>query len=141
MPSVYERKAPNVLIKSDEQINHSDQPTPAGPPLAPTDLTGSLTPSMTLKLKWTNNSHGYEQGMIVERSNDGISYTVIQVIDTPRVQSYIDVTIDVDYVFFYRVRAYNSIDYSDYSNIFHWTGQCGYFGCGFFGNGWFGGTH
>jgi hypothetical protein len=148
MPSVYEIKAPNVVVKSEEQLNHSDQPSPAGPPNKPTSLSGSLTQETTLKLQWINNSHGYERGIIIERYyvipshndiNDNVVFSVFHIINIPRSQYFIDLTFDPDYKYFYRVKAFNSMGESDYSNIYIWPGLCGEFGCGWYGDGWFGG--
>jgi hypothetical protein len=106
---------------------------PPEPPAAPTDLIATAISSSEIDLNWQNNSSD-EDGFELQRStnSDFMAATLITV--GPGVQRYFDSGLTPLVTYFYRIRAYNSAGYTDYSNIatattFHvtnsWIPACG----------------
>ncbi len=87
-------------------------------PATPSDLTITPTNDLTTMLKWSDNSNN-ETAFRVERSTDGVNYTIIATLPAnPTVQdSYVDLTFSGATTFYYRVRALNAIGNSDSSNV------------------------
>jgi hypothetical protein len=87
------------------------------PPLEqPTNLTATATGPFQINLTWTDNSTG-ELGFLIERSKDGKHWTQIAVVG-PGVTSYLNNKgLASGVTYYYRVRAYNSIGDSLYSDI------------------------
>ncbi|MFA5795455.1 MAG: DUF2341 domain-containing protein [Candidatus Brocadiia bacterium] len=83
-------------------------------PLAPSNLiTTTVTPYYIL-LGWTDNSSG-EQGLQLERSLDGSSWTTTYTLSA-NTTVYTDTGLTPSTPYWYRVRAYNGLGFSDYSN-------------------------
>jgi hypothetical protein len=82
---------------------------------APGSLTAQAMPSEKIYLKWTDNSNN-NSGYIIERklSTDN-NYTVIDTVKSDII-GYIDTTLNLINTFKYRVKAYNPIEISAYSN-------------------------
>lgn len=88
---------------------------------APTNLVVSLLPiigsSVTSSLTWTDNSDN-EDGFIVGRSTDGLSWSTITTTGA-NTESYYDANVlsaSLGLTYYYRVHAFNSATSSAYSN-------------------------
>jgi len=89
--------------------------TPATDPInAPTDLTVSDIDSDFVTLEWTDNSN-VESGYEIFRSTNGLTWKSLGVVD-PDVTTFTDSTVFSVTEYFYRVRAFNSMFESDWSN-------------------------
>jgi hypothetical protein len=84
------------------------------PPLPPTNLVASATNSSTIALTWKHKSND-EYGFEIERALKGGAYRHIATVG-PNVTSYQDGGLRANTTYVYRVRAYNFVDDSDYSN-------------------------
>ena len=84
-------------------------------PAAPTALTATGVSSTQINLAWTQNS-GNETGFKIERGTDGTNFTQVATVGV-NVVTYSDNTLLPNTQYYYRVRAYNSIGDSAYSNI------------------------
>ena len=87
-------------------------------PTAPSSLAASATTSSAVGITWTDNSTN-ETAFAVERSTDLSSW--IQVASTSAhaatgTTSYYDSGLSANTAYYHRVRAYNSVGYSSYSN-------------------------
>ncbi len=83
---------------------------------APTELSAQAISDDQINLSWSDNSDK-EQGYILERStNLGFSENVFSFNLGANIDSYNDQGLLPDTRYYYRVRAYYSIDSSDYSN-------------------------
>jgi fibronectin type 3 domain-containing protein len=91
---------------------------PVVPPSAPSDLAG-LVPSVVepiqVDLTWTDNATD-EDGFIIERGQDGITFTEIDRVG-PDTVAYSDLTVEPKMTYYYRVAAYNTGGLSGYSNV------------------------
>ena len=80
------------------------------------NLVLSTTSDSTLALSWTNGSTD-EDGISIERSIDGGStYSELTTVGAG-ITSYSDTSCSPSYQYYYRVRAYKGILYSNYSNV------------------------
>ena len=87
---------------------------PASPPNAPTNLTG-VTGFASATLTWTDNSTN-EDGFRIERAPGGAA-TFTQIASTgPGVATYTDQGLTGGLSYVYRVRAYNTVGNSGYTN-------------------------
>lgn len=84
---------------------------------APTDLTGQALNTSTVSLGWVDNSAA-ESNFIVERQALGGNWGELAFLEADTT-SYTDYTADFlnEKTYLYRVRVYNGIIYSDYSDI------------------------
>ena len=85
------------------------------PPSPPTNISAILNADQNLEITWVDapyNEDGYE----IERSLDGISFSVLETLNTPDVTSYIDESVSDNNDYYYRLRAFNQFGYSDYSD-------------------------
>jgi transcriptional regulator CtsR len=84
-------------------------------PSAPSGLTAIASSSTQINLSWTDASNN-ETGFKIERKT-GLGGTYSQVTTVgPNVSSYADSGLTSRVTYYYRLRAYNSIGNSDYSN-------------------------
>jgi hypothetical protein len=93
-------------------------------PAAPSNLTGSVQFGPSVRLSWTDQSLN-ETGFTIERSDDGVTFTVI---DTRGIKTgsgttitYSDTTVQAGMTYYYRVNAVNGNTPSNYSNTFKVT--------------------
>ncbi len=95
--------------------NYQGYPSDQTPPAAPSDLIATIE-NPYIHLEWTDNSNN-EDGFRIERKIGNGDYSEIYTVES-NVTTYNDHDIDLatgtEYT--YRVRAYNSFGYSDYSN-------------------------
>lgn len=84
-------------------------------PSAPTGLTATTASSSQINLAWTDNASN-ESGFRIERKlGAGGAYAEIATVG-PNVTSYSDTGLSASTSYYYRVRAYNAIGNSAYSN-------------------------
>jgi titin len=112
----YRVRAHNSTGVSDYSNTASDttQTPPPMPPAAPSNLVGSAAATQ-INLQWTDNSNN-ETGFIIERSTDGITFTVIFTTDS-NVTRYSNDGLTANTFYHYRVRAYNGARTSANSNV------------------------
>jgi peptidyl-Asp metalloendopeptidase len=84
------------------------------PPAAPTNLHDSESGTSFLRVDWSDTSNN-ESGFVVERSLDGFNFQQIASVPTDT-DSYIDNELQAGKLYYYRVRAWNSTSFSNYSN-------------------------
>jgi titin len=101
-------------------INHSDYSnlataTTLDPPAAPSNLTATTVSPSRIDLAWTDNST-YEQGFRLERSTDGVNFAVL-VSPAANATSYSNTSLSAGVTYSYRIRAYDSVNNSGYSNV------------------------
>jgi hypothetical protein len=91
----------------------------AGSPTAPSNLSVSGSPSLAsstnLSLQWTDNSNN-ETGFHIERSTNGVNFLQIANVGA-NVTLYKDIGLSAGTKYFYRVRAFNALGDSIYSNV------------------------
>src|SRR6185436_12761639 len=89
--------------------------TPAAPtlPNAPSNLTATAVSRTQINLKWVDNAAN-EQGVKIERSTGG-SWSQIATVG-PNTTSYASTGLSKGRTYYFRVRAYNSVGNSAYSN-------------------------
>ena len=83
-------------------------------PIAPTALHANVVSSAGITLNWTDNSNN-ESGFRIERMTDTGTFTEIDTAaqNTP---TYIDNTVATGHTYIYRIRSYNALGNSSYSN-------------------------
>lgn len=114
-----------MLISSSPGFNHfypvdpiadNFQGYPSDLPGAPSNLGAISTgPTAHIQLSWTDNSNN-ETGFSIERKAGGAGTFSEIVTLSSNVITYDDYTVIDGITYTYRVRAYNSFGYSDYSN-------------------------
>lgn len=90
-------------------------------PNAPGNLAASAVSSNSIKLTWTDNVTN-ESGFKLERSLDGQTFAQIATL-SENTTSYTDTGLAASTRYFYRVRAYNGVGDSAYSNTTQATTQ------------------
>ena len=88
--------------------------TIANVPSAPTALTATAASGPRVNLAWADASSN-ESGFKIERSTDGVTFTQIGTV-TAEVIAYADTTVVAGVTYRYRVRAFNAVGDSSYSN-------------------------
>jgi hypothetical protein len=84
-------------------------------PAAPSGLTATAVSSTQINLTWNDNSGFNEDGFKIERSQNGNTWTQIGTVG-PGVTSYASTGLSPNKTYHYRVRAYNVLGDSAYSN-------------------------
>ena len=85
------------------------------PPTAPSALSATTVSSSEIDLDWTDNSSD-EDGFDVERSEDGISFDLIDSVPADTT-TYSDTGLSAETTYDYQVSAYNSAGSSSASNV------------------------
>ncbi len=83
-------------------------------PAAPSSVTATAVSSSRILLTW-NDTSANEDGFSIEISLDGSSYSIIDTV-LEGVETYENTLLESETEYYYRIRAYNSVGYSDYSN-------------------------
>ncbi|MEA3313527.1 MAG: fibronectin type III domain-containing protein, partial [Caldisericota bacterium] len=83
-------------------------------PSAPIGLSATAESSSEISLTWTDNSDN-EDGFKIERKEAGGTYSVLATVGTD-ITSYDNIFLLPNTTYYYRVRAYSSLGFSDYSN-------------------------
>ncbi|NLX90404.1 MAG: hypothetical protein GXZ07_02240 [Firmicutes bacterium] len=83
-------------------------------PAAPSDLAAEAVSRSQITLSWKDNSDN-ETGFKIERRTSGGSYVQIATLGANK-RSYTDTGLSPNTSYYYRVRAYNSVGNSPYSN-------------------------
>jgi subtilisin family serine protease len=83
-------------------------------PSAPTNLSGQAISKSQINLSWTDTA-GNEDGFTVERSADGVNFTVVATLGVNSVK-YSDLGLSTFTFYSYRVRAFNTTGTSASSN-------------------------
>ena len=99
-------------------------PQSSTPPAAPTNLNANAPECDQIDLSWIDNSDN-ETGFEIERGTDGSNFTQIDTVGA-NVETYSDTELTGEILYWYRVRAYNDVGDSDYSN----TDSAKTFSCG-----------
>jgi len=87
---------------------------------APSGLSATAASSSRVDLSWTDNSVAESGYRIEQKTGSGGTYAEIAVVDAD-VATYSNTGLSASTAYYYRVRAYNSSDNSDYSNEAHAT--------------------
>lgn len=95
---------------------HTEKALLPQPPLAPSNLTAMATSPTKIYLFWTDNSAD-ETGFKIERSLDNAEGWTEIARQVANAQSAYITNHDCETTYYYRVRAYNADNDSDYSNI------------------------
>ncbi len=91
--------------------------TPSRPD-TPSDLTANATSCSQIDLTWTDNANN-ENGFAIERkTGSGGTWAQIATVGA-NVTSYANTGLAASTTYYYRVRAYNAVGYSPYSNEAH----------------------
>ncbi len=109
--SAYQGKLGAGRINLYNAVNFSTTPQP---PAAPGNLTATAVSSSQINLTWSDNSSN-EDGFRIERKTGTGAYAEITTVG-PNVSSYSDMSLSASTTYTYRVRAYNTVGNSDYSN-------------------------
>lgn len=83
-------------------------------PFAPSNLTATVLSDTEIQLSWTDNADN-EDGVRIERSSDGVSFTEIATLSADST-SYGDAGLSAETQYYYRVSAFNGGGDSDFSN-------------------------
>ncbi len=102
-----------TLVASYKASNTTVAPSPTAP-AAPSSLAARSMTASSVALGWVDNSSN-ESGFKVERSGDGVNFTEIASLGAAMV-GYTDAAVTAKTTYYYRVRAFNSVGGSGYSN-------------------------
>jgi hypothetical protein len=104
-------------ITSHANANSSCLGTGTSPtaPAAPSNLAATTISRTRIDLTWSDNSSN-ETGFKIERSTNGTSFSQIATVGAG-VTSYANTGLRRNRLYYYRVRAYNSVGNSNYSNV------------------------
>ncbi len=111
----YQVRAANAVGVSTWNTNGPIMGCTSGVPTAPTNLIATAFSSSQVDLTWTAST-GIVDGYRLERSLDGITWTLLANIVDPLATSYSDVTVAPTTTYWYRLFAYNTGGVSDPSN-------------------------
>ncbi len=83
-------------------------------PAAPTNLSAAAVSSSRIVLSWTDNATN-EAGFKVERGTDGVVFSQIALLGA-NATTFSNTSLVADTTYYYRVRAYEGANHSEYSN-------------------------
>ncbi len=89
--------------------------TPPVPPDAPSGLSATASACDQIDLAWTDNADNETQ-FNIERGTDGVNFSQIDTVGADET-TYSDTSVAELTAYYYRVRAYNTAGYSNYSNV------------------------
>jgi len=92
-----------------------------GMPPVPSNLTATAVSWNEIRLDWTHESY-YETGFSIERSPDGSTFSEVASVPADTV-TYTDFALLPVTTYYYRVKAFNSVNQTAYSNIASATTQ------------------
>lgn len=109
-----------TFVANDGELNSApatititvNPPTTA--PSAPTSLTATAVSRSSINLAWAHTSNT-ETGFKIERSANGSTWSQIATVG-PNVTTYASAGLSANKTYYYRVRAYNAVGNSPYSN-------------------------
>ncbi|MCX6334965.1 MAG: fibronectin type III domain-containing protein [Bacteroidia bacterium] len=90
-------------------------------PSSPTSLTATAASSSQINLSWTDNSNN-ETGFRIERSPDNSTWAEITTVSA-NITTYQNTGLTASTTYYYRVRAYNGVGNSTYTNSANATTQ------------------
>jgi hypothetical protein len=90
-------------------------------PTAPSSLTATAASSSQINLSWTDNSNN-ETGFRIERSPDNSTWAEITTVSS-NITTYQNTGLTASTTYYYRVRAYNGVGNSSYTNSANATTQ------------------
>ncbi|SEM06442.1 Por secretion system C-terminal sorting domain-containing protein [Aquimarina amphilecti] len=94
--------------------------TTVSAPLAPSNLVGVSNTTNSISINWVDNADN-ESGYSIERSlNENSNFQEISTVNTD-ITSYQDENLNPNTTYYYRVRAYNDVGFSEYSNVLELT--------------------
>jgi YD repeat-containing protein len=96
------------------EVSTLTNPPPAVAPESPGSLTANSVSANQIQLTWQDNSIN-EHGFKIERKTGTEQFSVVAVVDAD-VIDYTDINLSANTTYTYRIRAYNQVDNSDYSN-------------------------
>src|SRR5262245_18912608 len=105
-------------------ISPPDAPAAGTRPKPPSNLLSAAVSSTQVQLSWTDNSSN-ESGFKVERANSSAGPWLQVATVGAEIASYVDPGLEASTLDFYRVRAFNSVGDSSYSNVASSTTQPG----------------
>src|SRR5262245_1334866 len=85
-------------------------------PAAPSNLVALPALGVAINLSWDDNDPLQEDGFLLERSTDEVSYVQVATPDAGTT-SYLDQVLLPGKLYFYRLRSFNSGGNSEYSNV------------------------
>ena len=89
--------------------------TPWTQPAKPTNLNAEASEGM-IELWWQDNSHNETGFKIIRKKEGESSFSHLENVGK-NVTHYQDTTAEAGYTYYYKVRAYNPVHYSSYSNV------------------------
>jgi hypothetical protein len=115
----YGLEFPTMTVQSVSSTLDVAAVIPPNPPLAPSDLTATLSFGPQIQLRWTDNADN-ESSFVVERSDNGGAFTTFATFGaTPGAGGTVttpDITVLAGHTYAYRVYAENAASPSGFSN-------------------------
>jgi hypothetical protein len=104
----------HVYVGSSDALTVYGELTPVTtPPAAPSNITATATAASSVTVNWIDNSDN-ESAFLVERSTDNVNFAQIGM-SSANTPTYTDNTVSPNTLYYYRVRATNTIGDSAYT--------------------------